>query len=191
MPLPSPPGSAVCRIFARSRLELVRGDITEQPTDAIVNAANGHLLPGAGVCGAIHSTGGDAIFDECAAVVRQRGPLLAGEAALTGGGRLLARHVIHAVGPVWHGGSAGEPEALASCYRSSLALAVSHGLRSVAFPSISTGIFGYPVAAAAAVALRTVAASLVAGSSLELVRFVLWSEGDLTAYREVLQGLPD
>jgi O-acetyl-ADP-ribose deacetylase (regulator of RNase III) len=178
------------RTFAGRRLELRRGDITTETTDAIVNAANAHLAPGAGVCGAIRRAGGDEIFDECAALVRRQGPLQAGQAALTGGGRLAARHVIHAVGPVWRGGNQGEPEALASCYRESLRLATAHGLESVAFPSLSTGIYGYPVAEAAAVALRAVRTFLTdAPTAPKLVRFVLFSEADEAAYSAELVRL--
>jgi O-acetyl-ADP-ribose deacetylase (regulator of RNase III) len=191
MPPSSEPGPAPSRRFAATRLELVRGDLTQQATDAIVNAANAHLAPGAGVCGAIHRAGGEEIFEECAAVVRSRGPLHAGEAAITGGGSLASRHVVHAVGPVFRGGTQGEPAALASCYRESLRLAEANGLRSIAFPSISTGIYGYPVDAAAAVALSAVREHLLRGSSLELVRFVLFSEGDLAAYRVALEQLAD
>jgi O-acetyl-ADP-ribose deacetylase (regulator of RNase III) len=190
MPSPNPPGPASSRVFAATRVELVRGDITRESTDAIVNAANAHLAPGAGVCGAIRRAGGDAIFEECAAVIRTRGPLRPGEAAITGAGRLRARHVIHAVGPVWRGGGEGEADALASCYRESLRLAQANGLGSISFPSISTGIYGYPVAAAAGVALSAVRAYLACGSPLALVRFVLFSEEDLLAYGNALASLP-
>jgi O-acetyl-ADP-ribose deacetylase (regulator of RNase III) len=191
MPSSSPNEPASSRVFAATRIELVRGDITRETTDAIVNAANAHLAPGAGVCGAIRRAGGDAIFEECAALVRTRGPLRAGEAAITGAGRLPARHVIHAVGPVWRGGGEGEAESLASCYRESLRLAQAHGLGSISFPSISTGIYGYPVAAAAEVALGAVRAHALSGPSAALVRFVLFSEDDLAAYAQALGRLAD
>jgi O-acetyl-ADP-ribose deacetylase (regulator of RNase III) len=178
------------RTFAGTRVELVRGDITEQATDAIVNAANAHLVAGAGVCGAIHRAGGDAIFEECARIVSARGPLRAGEAAVTGAGRLRCRKVIHAVGPVFRGGGQGEPETLASCYRECLRLAESEKLASIAFPSLSTGIYGYPVQEAAAIALAAVREHLLAGSSLSLVRMVLFSEEDLSAYAAALEALP-
>jgi O-acetyl-ADP-ribose deacetylase (regulator of RNase III) len=181
----SQPSLPVARSFGTGRIELRRGDLTAESTDAIVNAANATSRR-APVCGAIQRAGGDAIFEECAAIARERGPLAPGSVALTGGGQLAARHVIHAVGPVWRGGGEGEAEALASCYRGSLDLARAHGLSSIAFPSISTGIYGYPVAAAAAVALSTVREWLRSsprGEPLEprpsLVRFVLWSEEDL------------
>jgi O-acetyl-ADP-ribose deacetylase (regulator of RNase III) len=146
-------------------------------------------MGGGGVDGAIHRAGGPAILEECRRIREQRGPLPPGEAVLTGGGRLPARHVIHTVGPVWRGGLGGEPETLARCYASSLALAAAHGLQSVAFPSISTGAFGYPVERAAAVALRAVADTLARGSSVTLARFVLWGAEDLAAYETALAGL--
>jgi O-acetyl-ADP-ribose deacetylase len=180
-PLPLP-DAVIGRYYAGKTLELVHGDITLEATDAIVNAANAHLTPGAGVCGAIRAAGGDTIFDECADIVRRRGPLSAGEAAITGAGRLRCRHVIHAVGPVWRGGAVGEPAALASCYRGSLALAEQHGLGSISFPSISTGIYGYPVADAATVALQAVREHLAANARPALVRFVLFTTSDLRTY---------
>ena len=168
------------------RLELVRGDITTQQVDAIVNAANSSLLGGGGVDGAIHRAGGPQILEECRAIRSARGPLPTGEAVITGGGRLPARHVIHTVGPVWQGGQAGEPELLAACYRNSLALALQHGCHRVAFPSISTGVYGYPVAEAAPVALAAVREVLERESALQLVRFVLFSEADLRVYQQAL-----
>jgi O-acetyl-ADP-ribose deacetylase len=129
------------------------------------------------------------ILDECRKIRAGRGPLPAGEAVITGAGRLPCRYVIHTVGPVWQGGKAGEPETLGRCYRNSLALAVEHGLKSVAFPSISTGAYGYPVAEATAIALGTVREVLLAGSPLELVRFVLFSEQDLATYTAALARL--
>jgi O-acetyl-ADP-ribose deacetylase (regulator of RNase III) len=170
----------------------VRGDITRETTDAIVNAANSTLLGGGGVDGAIHRAGGPAILEECRRL-RERLPegLPPGDAVLTGSGQLPCRHVIHTVGPVWSGGARGEAETLARSYRSSLALAARHGLRSVAFPSISTGAYGYPVAQAAMVALAAVREALQAPASPRLVRFVLFSEGDLAVYRTALGSLPD
>jgi len=143
-------------------------------------------MGGGGVDGAIHRAGGPTILEECRRIREQRGPLPPGEAVLTGGGRLPARHVIHTVGPIWHGGGSGEPETLGRCYASSLALAAAHGLQSVAFPSISTGAFGYPVERAAPVALRAVRDTLAGGSSVTLVRFVLWGADDLAAYEAAL-----
>lgn len=161
-----------------STLELVRGDITRQATDAIVNAANQTLLGGGGVDGAIHRAGGPAILAEC----RRLGGCRTGDAKITTGGRLPARHVIHTVGPVYRDGKHGEPELLASAYRRSLEVASANGLRSVAFPSISTGAYSYPVEEAAGIALSTVADYLRAHPDIELVRFVLFSAADLAAY---------
>jgi O-acetyl-ADP-ribose deacetylase (regulator of RNase III) len=168
-------------------VELVRGDLTRESTDAIVNAANSSLLGGGGVDGAIHRTGGPAILEECRRIRAARGSLPAGEAVITAAGNLSCRHVIHTVGPVWQGGGAGEAETLARCYRSSLALAVSSGLRSIAFPSISTGAYGYPVEDAATVATTAVRETLEPGSPLVLVKWVLFSDRDLEAYRSALE----
>jgi O-acetyl-ADP-ribose deacetylase (regulator of RNase III) len=161
------------------RIELVRGDITAQDTDAIVNAANTTLLGGGGVDGAIHRAGGPAILAEC----RVLGGCATGDAKITTGGRLKARHVIHTVGPVYRDGTRGEAQLLASAYRRSLEVASEHGLRGIAFPSISTGAYHYPIADAARIALRTVADYLRAHDEIEVVRFVLFSDADLAAYR--------
>ncbi len=175
------------RRFGNTRVDLARGDITRETVDTIVNAANSSLLGGGGVDGAIHRAGGPAILEECRKIRDARGPLPAGEAVITGAGRLPCRHVIHTVGPVWRDGRSGEPETLARSYRNSLVLAAERGLRSLAFPSISTGAYGYPVAEAAAVALGAVRDVLRAGSPLEQVRFVLFSDSDLAAYRAALE----
>jgi O-acetyl-ADP-ribose deacetylase (regulator of RNase III) len=171
-------------------IELVFGDITCQAVDAIVNAANSTLLGGGGVDGAIHRAGGPAIHEECVAIRAGRGECPAGEAVLTGGGRLPARYVIHAVGPVWRGGDQGEPELLASCYRNALRIAAEHGFRSVAFPSISTGIYGFPVALAATKALATVASFLSSEPmSPSRVRFVLFDALTFATYAGALDEL--
>lgn len=185
------PGAADTRTFGYSRVELVQGDITREMVDAIVNAANSGLLGGGGVDGAIHNAAGPAILEECRAIRERQGPLPAGEAVITSGGRLAARHVIHTVGPVWRGGGHAEAETLARCYRNSLELAAAQGLSSVAFPAISTGVYGYPAEEAAAVALRTVCEVLRAGSPVTVVRCVLFSERDLETYRRTLRALPD
>jgi len=163
-------------------VSLVRGDITEQRADAIVNAANTTLLGGGGVDGAIHRAGGPAILEECRAL----GGCLTGEAKITTGGRLRARHVIHTVGPVYRDGRGREAELLASAYRRSLEIAAENALRSVAFPSISTGAYRFPIDQASRIALRTVHDALGRHATIELVRFVLFSERDLGAYAEAL-----
>lgn len=164
-------------------LEFVQGDITLQSVDAIVNAANSSLMGGGGVDGAIHRAGGPQILAECRRIREHQGPLPAGQAVLTTAGHLPCRHVIHTVGPIWHGGTQHEADTLASCYRTSLALAGTHGLTSVAFPSISTGVYGYPVDAAARVAVRAVREALQERTSVTLVRFVLFSAADLATYQ--------
>jgi O-acetyl-ADP-ribose deacetylase (regulator of RNase III) len=171
-------------------IELVLGDITRQSVDAIVNAANSKLLGGGGVDGAIHRAGGPAILEECIAIRAARGECPVGEAVLTGGGHLPARYVIHAVGPVWRGGHQGEPELLASCYRNALRIASERGLRTIAFPSISTGIYGYPVSLAATKALATVASFLSSEPKSPFrVRFVLFDALTFATYAGALDGL--
>ena len=164
-------------------LELVQGDVTRERADAIVNAANSGLRGGGGVDGAIHRAGGPAIMEEC----RRIGGCPTGSAVITTGGNLPARYVIHAVGPRWQGGSRGEAELLAGAYCSSLRLGVEKGLRSVAFPSISTGAYGYPIGDAARVALGAVAEFLRKNPGrLDLVRFVLFSASDFEVYGKAL-----
>ena len=177
------------RAIGRGRLELSRGDITRETTDAIVNAANSSLMGGGGVDGAIHRAGGPAILEECRRIRAERGELPAGEAVVTTAGRLPCRRVVHTVGPVWRGGQSGEAAILASCYRNSLAIAAGEGLASIAFPSISTGAYGYPVALAAEVALGAVAEVLTNGVFDGLVRFVLFSESDLETYEAALASV--
>jgi len=168
-----------------ARIELVQGDITRQDTEAIVNAANTSLLGGGGVDGAIHRAGGPSILEEC----RRLGGCATGDAKITSGGSLRVRFVIHAVGPVYRDGRHGEPAALASAYRRSLELAIEHGLRSIAFPSISTGAYRFPIGEAAPIALGTVRQILAARpGTLELVRFVLFSAADLHAYEAALDA---
>lgn len=171
----------------QSSLELVEGDITQQDTDAIVNAANTALRPGGGVDGAIHRAGGPAIEAEA----RQLGGCPTGEARITTGGNLKARYVIHTVGPVYKDGLHREPELLASCYWESMKLAAAKGLKTVAFPSISTGVYGYPLEAAAKVALTTVKDFLAQHPEIELVRMVLFGRPAYEAYAGALRELGD
>jgi O-acetyl-ADP-ribose deacetylase len=168
-----------------STLELVEGDITGQDTDAIVNAANDALLPGGGVDGAIHRAGGPAIEAEC----RQWGGCPTGEARITTAGNLKARYVIHTVGPIYQDGGHGEPELLASCYRESLKLASAQGIKSLAFPSISTGVYGYPMGGAARIALKTVTGYLAHHPEIERVRLVLFSRAAYEVFTQALQEL--
>jgi O-acetyl-ADP-ribose deacetylase (regulator of RNase III) len=168
-------------------LALVQGDITAQETDAIVNAANPELAGGGGVDGAIHDAGGPAILEECRKIVARHGNLPTGKAVITGGGKLKTRYVIHTVGPVWHGGNCGEAELLASAYRESLKLAARHNLSSIAFPSISTGVYGYPLDRAAKVAIKTVVNFLAENTaSIREVVFVLFSRRAYDCYSEAL-----
>jgi len=166
-------------------LELVEGDLTRQDTDAIVNAANQTLLGGGGVDGAIHRAAGPKLLNEC----RGLGGCPTGEARLTRGYNLKARYVIHTVGPVYRDGLHREPELLASCYRESLKLAAEKGLKSVAFPSISTGAYGYPIRDAARIALKTVKEFLRQHSEIKLVRFVLFGRPAYEAYEAALREL--
>jgi O-acetyl-ADP-ribose deacetylase (regulator of RNase III) len=167
------------------QLQLVQGDITRFTVDAIVNAANSGLRGGGGVDGAIHRAGGPAIMAEC----RRLGGCPTGDAKATGAGNLPARHVVHAVGPVWSGGGAGEPELLASAHRRSIEVADALGCESVAFPAISTGIYGYPVDGAARVALPAAVAAAEASEHVRRVVFVLFSEADLAAFRDAASEL--
>ena len=166
-----------------TKVLLIQGDITRQATEAIVNAANSGLMGGGGVDGAIHRAGGPAILDECRRIISRIGRLDTGKAVITTGGNLKAKYVIHTVGPVWRGGNRGEADLLASAYRESLKLATDRKLKSISFPSISTGIYGYPVAEAAKVALDAVIAFLRDElNSLEKVYFVLYDSKTYKAY---------
>jgi len=177
--------------WGKTRIRLVQGDITDQGVDAVVNAANSSLMGGGGVDGAIHNRGGPAILEACKQI-RQReypGGLPVGKAVITTGGSLKARHVIHTVGPFWSGGRSGEPVALAECYSSSLKIAAQNGLRSVAFPSISTGAYGYPVREASRVALKAVKSYVESKGAPVEVTFVLYGENDFNTYMEALKEL--
>ncbi|UCH63058.1 MAG: O-acetyl-ADP-ribose deacetylase [Fidelibacterota bacterium] len=168
-----------------ARITLVQGDITIQQVDAIVNAANERLLGGGGVDGAIHRAAGPQLLVEC----RTLGGCPTGEARITKGYRLPALFVIHTVGPVWRGGNKSEPELLASCYHSSLRLAVDNGVKTVAFPSISTGVYGFPIELAAPIAVGTVQDFLADETAVEEVRFVCFSSEDYAVYQNELRRL--
>lgn len=174
----------------KTKVSLIQGDITAQKTEVIVNAANSSLMGGGGVDGAIHRAGGLVILEECRKIVAQVGRLDTGKAVITRGGNLAAKYVIHTVGPVWHGGNRGEAELLASAYRESLKLAVAYKLKSLSFPSISTGAYGYPLAEAAKVALEAVLAFLKQSHTpLEQVVFVLYDSRAYQAYAAALESL--
>lgn len=166
-------------------VRFVCGDITKYEADAIVNAANSDLAPGSGVCGAIHRAGGPAIAEECRRLRSEAGPVAPGKAVATTAGSLRAKCVIHAVGPVWYGGRRGEPDLLASCYRESMQLADERKLHSIAFPAISTGIYGYPLEEAARVAVPTVIAGLRSARNLRLVLMALFDKGAQDAFASV------
>lgn len=173
------------RQFHKTVVELLKGDITQQDTEAIVNAANERLMVGGGVDAAINRAGGPKIQEEA----RKIGYCPTGQAVITTGGDLKAKYVIHAVGPVYKGGGQGEARLLASCYRASLKLALERGIKSLAFPSISTGAFGYPLDEAAEIALTTVKEFVEQNEGIELVRFVLFDQRTYDAYAAALRAL--
>ena len=176
--------------IAQTALELIQGDITKAQVDAIVNAANSALVGGGGVDGAIRRAGGDAIEQACAEIRVREGGCPTGKAVITTGGDLDAKYVIHTVGPVWQDGNSGEPELLASCYQESLQLAVENGVQSIAFPSISTGIFGYPTEKAARVALTAVRGFVEQSNTAPAsIQFVLFDEATYTCYADALHVL--
>ncbi len=176
----------------QAKLRIIQGDITQQATDAIVNAANSSLMGGGGVDGAIHRAGGPAILEECKQIVASQGRLPTGKAVITTGGNLKAKYVIHTVGPIWHGGNSGEPELLASAYKESLKIAAENNLNSVSFPSISTGAYGYPVSQASEVALDAVFTFLrQSTTSLREVVFVLFDSRTFGAYSSALREIAE
>jgi O-acetyl-ADP-ribose deacetylase (regulator of RNase III) len=165
-------------------------DITAETADAIVNAANSSLLGGGGVDGAIHRAGGPAVLAECRQIVSKIGTLPAGNAVITTGGHLAAKHVIHTVGPIYRGGEHGEAAILASCHRESVRLADEHGLASLAFPAISTGAYGYPVSDAAPIAISSTLEALASAKHVTLCRFVLFDLSTVRAYQRAAEQLP-
>ena len=171
--------------IGKSVLALKRGDITKEAVDAIVNAANNSLLGGGGVDGAIHRAGGPAILEEC----RKLGGCETGDAKITTGGKLPVKHVIHTVGPIWHGGNRNEDKLLAGSYRRSLEVATANKVRTIAFPSISTGAYGFPIDRASRIALRTVADYLKDHPEIERATFVLFSDNDLGIYEAALKEI--
>ncbi|MEM3577094.1 MAG: O-acetyl-ADP-ribose deacetylase [Candidatus Bathyarchaeia archaeon] len=177
--------------IGKTKICLVQGDITEMDTDAIVNAANTTLMGGGGVDGAIHRKGGPKILEECKRIRATEWPngLPTGKAVITSGGNLKAKYIIHTVGPIWRGGTHGEPELLAEAYRNSLMLAVSKGLKTIAFPSISTGAYGYPIEKACKVALATIKEFVEREDKLEEVVLVLFSKQDFEIYKKAAQEI--
>jgi O-acetyl-ADP-ribose deacetylase (regulator of RNase III) len=167
----------------REKVRIVEGDITKLAVDAIVNAANSSLLGGGGVDGAIHRAAGPDLLTEC----RGLGGCPTGEARITKGYRLPARFVIHTVGPVWHGGGSGEDEALASCYRTSLSLADAHGVKTIAFPAISTGVYGFPIDRACRIAMTVAKAYLDGGGPIEGITFACFGAASLSAHRDAFE----
>jgi O-acetyl-ADP-ribose deacetylase (regulator of RNase III) len=174
---------------AKERIRVILGDITQIAADAIVNAANSSLLGGGGVDGAIHRAGGPSILEECRKIVAAQGSCKAGEAVITTGGKLPSKYVIHTVGPVWNGGSKGEPQKLASCYKNSLDLAVEHRCKTVAFPNISTGVYGYPKEKAAIIAADEVTKYLSNNKSIEQVIFVCFDEESKRIFDRILDPM--
>lgn len=178
----------------RAEIELTQGDITVLPVDAIVNAANSSLMGGGGVDGAIHRAAGPELLEECRKIAADRRPgnaCSAGDAVITGPGRLRCKRVIHTVGPVWQGGNRGEPALLASCYQKSLLLAEKAGLKSIAFPNISTGVYGYPKEEAAAIAITSVQETLPETPGIRRIIFVCFDRENFLIYKRLLQKSAD
>ncbi|MBS7656238.1 O-acetyl-ADP-ribose deacetylase [Candidatus Bathyarchaeota archaeon] len=178
--------------IGETTLSIIQGDLTEQDVEAIVNAANPSLMGGGGVDGAIHKKGGSKILEECKKIRTTLYPngLPTGKAVITSGGNLKAKYVIHTVGPIWKGGSEGEPELLTEAYKNSLKLAVKKGLKTIAFPSISTGAYGYPIEKASRVALKAIKEFIEKElASIKEVRIVLFKEEDLKVYKEAVKEL--
>ncbi|EPY2273942.1 ADP-ribose-binding protein [Clostridium sporogenes] len=169
-----------------NKIKIIKGDITKENVDAIVNAANSSLLGGGGVDGAIHRAGGNKILEECKRIVSKIGSLKTGEAVITSGGNLKTRYVIHTVGPIWHGGKSTEETLLANAYKNSLKLASEKNVKTIAFPNISTGVYRYPKDQAAKVAYNSVKDSLIKYENIEEVRFVCFDEYNYKLYEDLL-----
>ncbi|WP_434297143.1 ADP-ribose-binding protein [Clostridium sporogenes] len=169
-----------------NKIKIIKGDITKENVDAIVNAANSSLLGGGGVDGAIHRAGGNKILEECKSIVSKIGQLKTGEAVITSGGNLKAKYVIHTVGPIWHGGHNNEEALLFNCYKNSVKLACENNIKTVAFPNISTGVYGYPKDLAAKVAYNAAKESLIEYKNIEEVRFVCFDEYNYKLYQDLL-----
>jgi len=178
-------------VVGKAKICILKGDITDQDTDAVVNAANSSLMGGGGVDGAIHRKGGSKILEECKKIRETQWPngLPIGKAVITTGGNLSARYAIHTVGPVWHGGQHGENELLAEAYKNSLTLATLKGLKTIAFPSISTGTYGYPIEKACEIALKTVKEFLEKQDRLDEVVLVLFNQFDLETYEKAAKEI--
>ena len=170
----------------KPKMKLIQSDITKTEVDAIVNAANSSLLGGGGVDGAIHRAGGKEILEECIKIRNRQGGCETGQAVITTAGKLSAKFVIHTVGPVWHGGMKNEPQLLADCYTNSLKLAVENEIKTIAFPNISTGIYGYPKQSAAEIAVKTVSEFLNVNESIDEVIFVCFDEDNFQIYEQLL-----
>lgn len=171
-----------------NRIEVIKGDITKIAVDIVVNAANSSLLGGGGVDGAIHRAGGPSVLDECRDIRNRQGKCKTGEAVVTTAGNLPAKYIVHTVGPVWNGGYKNEPELLANCYKNSLTLAVEKNAETIAFPNISTGIYGYPKPGAAKVAVKAVREFLVDNETIKKVVFVCFDDDNYTLYKTLLES---
>ena len=172
----------------KSKIKVVKGDITKIEVDAIVNAANGSLMGGGGVDGAIHEAGGKEILEQCILIVKKQGELKTGEAVITSAGKLNAKYVIHTVGPIWNGGKNKEEELLTNCYRNSLRISVDHNVKTIAFPGISTGVYRFPKELAAKIAVSEVNLFLQKDDTLEEVIFVCFDEMSYNIYMKLLEG---
>ena len=170
-----------------NRISIIQGDITKLEVDAIVNAANSSLMGGGGVDGAIHRAGGPAILAECREIVARQGRCATGQAVITSGGNLPAKYVIHTVGPVWHGGNNNEPKLLENAYRNSLKLAVGNGIETIAFPNISTGVYGFPKDKAAEIAVQAVTKYLAENEQIKQVYFVCFDQENYELYKAALK----